>query len=559
MNRCVPQLAAAPCDLVVIGAGIHGAWAAADAALRGLRVALIEQDDFGAGASANSQRIVHGGLRYLQHGDLARMRESIRERSILLRLAPALVRPLPVLVPTNGRLTKSRSALLAAMAAADLVGLDRNRGLGPEHRLPGGRLCSHDRCAEWLGPLAPPAMTGGALFHDAQILSSERLLVSILHTAAQAGAVLANHVRAAGLTTEGGRVTGVIARDLLDGREVRVRARAVLNCAGPGSGALFASLGLGERAPRVPVVKAAVIVTRRLAGERAVALSSPKHSHDRSELLAKGYRNLFITPWHEGSMVGTFYSDADGAAPGVSPEELDGYLREINEACPSLDLRRADVRQVYAGLLPRREGETDPNVAPLKRPLVIDHAASGGPAGLISAVGVKWTTARAVARRAVDAAAAQAGRVSRCVTARTPLDGGSLERRPADVERALAGIAPRLGAEVRRRLAAIYAGRAERIAALAAAEPRLASRLSPESPAIAAEIAHAAREEMACTLADAVLRRADLGTSGYPGDGLLRAAAEVMGAEFGWSDRRREQELAAVRARFEAWGCEHVY
>ncbi|HEU5304127.1 MAG TPA: FAD-dependent oxidoreductase, partial [Gemmatimonadales bacterium] len=242
MRRDPTALSRTPFDLLVIGAGIHGACAAWDAALRGLTVALVDQEDFGAGTSANSLRIVHGGLRYLTRGNLAQMRESIRERSTLLRIAPGLVQPLPVLVPVYGIGLRGRLALGAALALNDLTSWGRNRDLDPGRLIPPGRLVSREECLQLFPGFAVEGLTGGALWYDGQLLHPERLTLCFVQAAADLGTVAANYVRVDRLRSGNGTVQGARVTDRLTGAEFDVEARAVLVAAGPWTSTVLATL-----------------------------------------------------------------------------------------------------------------------------------------------------------------------------------------------------------------------------------------------------------------------------------------------------------------------------
>ena len=241
IKRNLSSLADREFDVVVIGGGIFGACAAWDAALRGLSVALIERRDFGSGASANSFKMVHGGIRYLQHADVYRIRESSRERNALLRIAPHLVSPLPVMIPTYGHGREGKELLSAGMRLYDFVTLDRNKGLDdPDRRIPRCRMLSRGECLSTLPGLDAKGLTGGALFHDGQVHNTPRLVLAFLQSAASEGAVVANYIEATALLRAGDSVTGVRARDTLTDDTLEVRARVVLNCSGPWAERLLA-------------------------------------------------------------------------------------------------------------------------------------------------------------------------------------------------------------------------------------------------------------------------------------------------------------------------------
>ena len=215
-------------DVLVVGAGVYGAWVALDAAQRGLKVALVDRGDFGAATSANSQRILHGGFRYLQHADFKRMRESIRERSTVMRRMPHLVEPQGFLVPTTPRGVQRKTLMRIALKMNDWVSHDRNRGLPASKQLGAGQILSKAACLTRAPGLDPDDVTGGAVFYDGQIVNSERLVLSVVQSAAAAGATVANHVNVDGFIRDGdARVLGVHATDVLTGNPLEIRSALI--------------------------------------------------------------------------------------------------------------------------------------------------------------------------------------------------------------------------------------------------------------------------------------------------------------------------------------------
>ena len=221
MKRDLDRLGREDFDVLVIGGGIHGAAAARAAAARGLRTALVEKDDFGEATSANSLKIVHGGLRYLQRADLAKVRDSVRARREIFRRFPHLVAPLPCVLPTRGLGLRSRPAMAAALLLNDLLSADRNLGVAPACRLPRGRTISRAELQRRAPRLADERASGGALWHDGIALDTERLVLELVLDAAAAGAAVANRVRAVSFLRRGDRVEGVLARDELGGARWR--------------------------------------------------------------------------------------------------------------------------------------------------------------------------------------------------------------------------------------------------------------------------------------------------------------------------------------------------
>jgi glycerol-3-phosphate dehydrogenase len=382
--RDLGALTAREHDVLVIGGGISGAAIAWDAALRGLRVALVDAADFASGTSWNSLKTIHGGMRHLQRANLAAVRASARERAALLRIAPALVHPLAFLVPTEGRGLRGRRALALAMKASDVLTAGRNRGLDEAHAIPGGRLLSAEEVVARVPGLR--GADGGALWHDAQVDSSERLVLAFVQSAAAEGASVANYVAVTALLRDpAGRVTGAACTDALGGERVTVRARVTVNAAGPGIDALLAAAGIPTL--RVPLLRAFnLVLRRRIVADVAVA--------------GRGAgRFLFLVPWRERTIVGTGYEAPSAPAGGAR-----AFLAEAARAFPWAGLAEADVALVHEGLVPGRDAG-----ALWSAHRVRDHARDGAP-GLVSALGVKYTGGRAIAEDAVDAALRVLGR-----------------------------------------------------------------------------------------------------------------------------------------------------
>ena len=516
MIRNLPRLADTSFDLLVVGGGIHGLAAAYDAAQRGLAVALVERGDLGAGLSFNHQRTVHGGLRSLQTFDFGRARESIHERRALARIAPHLLRPLPFLMGTYRTLKRGRLALRAGFRVDAFLGRHRNRDVVPELHLPAGRLVSRAACARLFPGVRQDGLTGGAMWYDYQTIEPHRLTLAFALAADAHGAVVANYVEAREALREGGRVAGMRVRDLLTGDDLDVRARVTLNAAGSHAGRVMATFGVVRP---FPLVKTMNVVTTRPVSELALAASA-----------ADG-RTLTLVPWHGHALVGTSQSADTTETPEVTvrPDELDAFLADANHAFPALGLGRADVTLVHRGLVPAATGR-DGRPTLRARAELCDHAADGAP-GAVTVIGVKYTTARGVAARAVDVVEKRLGRHrTACRTEAQALPGAGI----ADVEALAIENARRghlhLDEDVLRGLTRLYGTRCAGVIALAVDRPALAERLAPDCPVIKAEIVHAVREEMAVSLADAVLRRTALAHTAPPGTDLVRAAAALMAA-----------------------------
>jgi len=531
MKRDLARLDRGEFDILVIGGGIHGAAAARAAAARGLLAALIEKDDFGAATSANSLKIIHGGLRYLQRADLAKVRDSVRARREIFRRFPHLVAPLPCVLPTRGRGLRSRPAMAAALLLNDLLSADRNLGVAPACRLPRGKTISLAELRRRAPQLADGRASGGALWHDGIALDTERLVLELVLDAAAAGAAVANRVRAVSFLRRGNRVEGVLARDEISGASLEIRARVTINAAGPWLGEFERQLSAGGNPPGL--TKAInIVVDRPIFGDTAVGVEA-----------RLGGRLFFFVPWRGGTMIGTLYLPHDGPAGScaVTAQDLATMVGEVNRVHPAARLLPEEVRFAHAGLLPLTPGPGAPGTEEtrlLKRPRVIDAARESGIEGLVSVLGIKYTTGMTVGTRAVALAAGKLGRAGARPSG-TP-------RRAPEPGSAPLGIDPALA----ERLARTYGGAAASIFRDLTGNPSHSARIAPDQPTTAAEILHAVREEMAHSLADVVLRRTPLGTSGHPGSAALAAGASVLAAELGWDAARREREIGLVEAHY---------
>ncbi len=534
MIRNLPRLADTVFDLLVVGGGIHGLAAAYDASERGLAVALVERGDFGGGLSFNHQRTVHGGLRSLQSFDVGRARESIHERRALARIAPHLLRPMPFLMGTYRSLTRGRVALRAGFRLDAYLGRRRNRDIVPELHLPAARLVSRAACTRLFPGIRTENLTGGAMWYDYQTVEPHRLTLAFALAADAHGAALANHVEAREALRNGGRVAGMRVRDLLTGDDFDVRARVTLNAAGSSAGRVMTLFGVTRP---FPLVKTMNLVTTRPVSELALAAAG-----------ADG-RTLTLVPWHGRALVGTSQGPETTEAPEVTitAGEIDAFLADVNHAFPALRIGRDDVTLVHRGLVPAARGR-DGRPTLRAHSAVVDHTADGAP-GAITVVGVKYTTGRGVAARALDAVEKRLGRrPTRCRTETQALPGAGI----ADVE-ALAIENIRRGQlhldeDVLRAITRVFGTRCPGVLALAVEQPVLAGRLAPGCPVIKAEVVHAVREEMAVSLADVVLRRTSLAHTEAPAREAVGAAAALMAAELGWDHARVEAERAALEA-----------
>jgi len=444
---------------------------------------------------------------------------------------------------------RGKLPLRIAFQLLNVFTADRNRGVEQtSQHIQAPFLLSRTEFLQRFPLFDGPGLTGAGVFFDGHILNPPRLVYSIVRSAHAAGAVAANYCSAERLLVRGGSVEGVLVRDEVSGHKFDVRARVVLNAAGPFAPAVHAR-SVGVAHPEVPLSRdMALVVKRQLIGDMAVAVQT--RYHDPDAWLSRGNRHVFMVPWRRSFTLIGVNSRVYDRSPfdlDVTEEEIDGFLNEVNEACPALALARDDVTVVNAGLLPF--GENQPGQKDLsfgKRSIIIDHAERNGPNGLFTVMSVRWTMGRAAGEHAVDAINRKLGLgLSPSSTATTRVWGGNFGARDAlldAIRRDLGGAVDDITIQ---RIADTYGnewgsvfGRGDRESLLA------------DSSHSVAEIRHAAREDMVVTLADIVLRRLDIGTAEPPTEELLAACARIAGEELGWSSARRQSEIARVNASF---------
>ena len=554
MKRNLSRLTDSQFDLVVIGGGIFGACAAWDAAQRGLSVALIERGDFCASTSASHLKMVHGGIRYLQHGDIHRLRKSSGERRAFLKIAPHLVRPLPIVIPTYGKGMKGKAALRTGMAIYDLLAADRNRGISdPARRIPRGNSLKTDEVLRMFRGLPSRGLTGAGVFCDAQIHNPPRLVLAILQSAVQAGAEIANYVDVTGFVRRGEQIVSLQARDTLTGSDFEVRGRVVLNAAGPFAERLL-DRTLGTRlTPKGVYSRDACFVLSRKLLDHGHALAVQGATRDPDARFSRGARHLFIAPWRDCTLMGVWHVvwEKDPDSVFVTDEELDGFIAEVNGACPSLAISLDDVSYWNAGLVPF--GQNAPGSKDLRyghRSRLIDHAATDGIQNLITLIGVRFTTGRFEAQRAIDLAFLKlSSSPPECRTAITPVFGGGVEQFDTYVSRAMSEFRGDLPEAVIENLVTTYGTQFRHVIRHIKENTSMRESIGL-SPIIKAQIVHAVRDEMAQNLADVVFRRTDLATGDYPGREALRECADLLATELGWTQSRIEEEINGAIKKF---------
>jgi len=511
-------------DVLVIGGGITGCGIARDAALRGLRVALVEKDDFASGTSSRSSRLVHGGLRYLEHGYLHLVFEASGERRRLLRLAPHLVRPLEFLWPVYAGARVPQWKLNAGLTLYDALALFRN--VGTHRRLSARQIASREP------QLKRNGLVGGARYFDAATNDTRLTLANALG-AREAGAIVVNHARVSELIVDNHAASGARVVDSLGGARLNVRARIIVNATGPWSDEL---LGRGEKRAERTAVRGSKGVHLAVARDRI-------GNHGALTVLAPNDgRVMFILPANRQTIIGTTDTFTDAPPDEVRATEHDvTYLLDAaNAFFPDAHLSRQDVISAWAGIRPLVAGganEDDPDDASR------EHAIAQSVHGVVSITGGKLTTYRIMAAEVVDVVATRLGKrpVRRPPTYRAVLPGGDL----AYIDEAVHA-AQRVTADDELAMHLVHSfGSRWPAAADEIASPGGAERIDGSTYTIG-EMRYAARHELSYTLSDILLRRTHLGFETRDhGVGSARKVATAIADILGWSDVDIAAQIAA--------------
>jgi glycerol-3-phosphate dehydrogenase len=515
-------------DLVVIGGGITGAGVALDAASRGYSVALVEKDDYAAGTSSRSSKLVHGGLRYLQNFDLGLVREALLERALMVNLAPHLVHPLPLLVPGfdgkhPDRLTGVGLNMYDVMAREHLRRRPDENDWSPDRH----RTISAEETLELVPALESRNPTSSYLFYDCQT-DDARLVLTVLGEAERFGAVIANRCEVGGLVERGGRAAGVLCTDRLSEGEFEIAADNVVSATGVWADRIRPDeLYDEEEVPRI-----------RPSRGTHVVLSQDLLPLDAGVIVpAGGGRTVFALPWLGRTLIGTTDNDYEGPLDHIPPDLADvDYLLDACNTFFDSSFTAADLCGAYAGVRPLISTGDPKRSVDISRRAELFETSSG----LLTITGGKLTTWRRMAKLTVDRVVERDGREAPCRTHEIPLG------EPVGAE----GLPEVEGVDEasRQLLAHRYGHAAREVLELAAARDGLARRIVPDLPDLLAEAPFAAAQEQAHSLSDVLLRRtrlALLAATQLVGQHATapRVVAEAMAPELDWSEARIEQEL----------------
>jgi glycerol-3-phosphate dehydrogenase len=514
-------------DVAVIGAGINGAGIARDAALRGLKVVVVDQNDMCSGTSAISSRLIHGGLRYLEYGEIPLVFESLRERITLRRTAAHLIEPIRICIPIYDTAKRGPLLIRLGMLLYDLLSVGKT--------VPRHDMLSRDAAIENEPGLENKGLRGAARYYDAQVKYAERLVLENLLAARAAGADIRTYNTVTRINIEHGAVAGVDVTDVLTGKNDTIAAGVVINAAGPWVDEVLAVSGR-ESKRFIGGTKGSHIVVSAFDG-------APNDAY-YVEAAADG-RPFFIIPWNDLYLIGTTDIRYSGDLNEIraSGAEVDYLLAETNRVFPAAGLTTKHIHYAYAGVRPLPRRDRGPESSITRRHIIKTNRKIAK--GLISIIGGKLTTYRNLAEQTVNRVGKILGRkLPGCRTQESGLPGGYR----VDEARELLEAAPDLSSQGVERLLDIYGGRAIDVLQLANAEAPLHKSIDADKTVLAAEVIFAIREEMARTLTDIVYRRLMLGFRADQGRPLYEMLAAIAADEYSWSDSERHEQLRSLHA-----------
>ena len=524
MKRDLHKISEEKFDLLIIGGGIYGAALFWRTSLAGYSVALIEQNDFGSGTSSNSQKIIHGGLRYLQNLDLLRIRHSINERKRLFWLAPHLISPLPCIMPLYGHKTKGKEVLKIAVKLYDLISADRNNIPDKSKHIPDGKTLSKKKINELLPGIEQKGLNGGVLWYDAFCNNTERLIISFIKSGVNFGSSCANYLKAEKLIIENNTAKGALVTDKLSGNQFSISAEKVIDCTGPSQNEFSRCYEI----PKLKYVAGLNIVIKRLFSHNfAVGVENKIHN-----------RLYFAAPWNDKTILGTDWY------PAPEPEKFEfkkihvrKLIENFNETYPSLNLKLDDVEFVLKGFVPASNNLQDSNsILPHFR---IVNTENNGLKSFYKIIGVKYTTAVNVAESFLKTCTAGFKKLS--LKEQPKLVGGEIDNTIEFREQIENNFKNRFTKYDLDRLINNYGSEIFKIIGQG-------FDIQPDDhySILKSEIIYAIRDEMALHLDDVVFRRTDLGSSGIPSETDLEIASNIMSEELNWTETETIEEISRV-------------
>jgi glycerol-3-phosphate dehydrogenase len=522
MDRKFDGLSKEKFDIVVIGGGVIGTGVARDASLRGLKTLLLEKEDFGYGTTSRSTRLIHGGLRYLSHLDFKLVRQDLREREILLKIAPHLVKPLPFLLPLTSM--SQHFIMGAGMRLYNMLSYDKS--------VPNYQHFSRRQTMEIEPQLGLNDLRGSYKFFDCQVAFPERLCLENALSAFENGAAILNHAEVTGILKTDRVIHGVRIKDRLSPATVELESQLIVNVTGHWTNGIL-TMAAADPGNEIRTTKGVHLVTRQIS-QNALILFSQSDG-----------RLLFVIPWQGYSLIGTTDTEYSGDKELINSEigDVTYLVKEVQHAFPGF--KTDDVFYTIAGLrsLVGTKGRKVSNISRSHK--LVDHESAEGLKGLVSILGGKMTGYRSIAEEAVDLICRKLGLSVGCVTTEKALPGApglaveALDKLAADNS---------ISRETLEHLNSLYGSRLDRVLELARLDPRGTQKICQHSQDIMAQVWYAVKEESCVTVSDFLLRRGTVGLASCQGLDAVEVIAVEMGRLLGWSIGEWQHQVEAYRS-----------
>jgi len=549
MKRNFSQFCDQDYDILIIGGGIYGIACAREAAFRGLKVGLVEKNDFGGQTSANSAKIAHSGMRYLQHLDIIRMRESIRERNNMHQLAPHLVESQPFLMPVYGHGIKGKETFSIYMKIYDWLSPERKRFKDPYRKVPDSRFITKEEVISIFPDVEQKGLTGAIIWYEGQMQNTERLSFAMLASAEKAGAIFLNHAEVTGFVVENNAIKSVTIKDSVKGLSRIVSCPFVINASGPWSKNIFKLIDHPIRDHGIYASKAFSLLTRSVSDKYAITFPIRSMYLDKKAVVDKKSSLQFAIPWRGKSMFASLHlaCEDDLEKVTITKEEINLYIQRINEGYPNINLSENDIDHILWGIIP---AESKGSAAPLKHYKIIDHQNKDGLRGFITVLGVKYTTARDVAVKAIDAIGKYFSDIKpKSNTDKIAFGGGDMDYFEDFLLNAKDKYKDKFSSSIIDKLIKTYGTDFEAVLSLVMEEPLLGEVISGTN-ILKAQIIYAMREEMAIHLGDVMMRRTDMGSLEYPGKEIVQSVVNIMSIELGWNQDMMQQEIKMLKKNY---------
>ena len=534
MKRFIEENTGDHYDVVIIGGGITGAAVAYEAASRGLKVALVEKNDFSSATSAATSKLIHGGLRYLANMEFSLVRESLKERKVLEDIAPNFVYPFPMLMTHyKSSIKNSKWVVKAGLTLYDILSYDRGSTWDKSKKIPLHKTISTKKALSMQPRLREEDLTGASVFYDCMSIFPERLTLAFIKSAVAFGAHVANYARTDGfLFDEDSNVAGVAVTDVLHDTKHEVRGDITINCGGP-----WADIILGLAKP-----EGANETLRRSEGIHIITKKKTDESCVVGAMSEKG-RHFFLIPWRGHTLIGTTDKEFVGSPDEyrVTKQSIVELIDEVNSTLGDGFIKFEDVLFTYGGLRPLVEDQTEGTYESSRKYEIYDNAAEDLD-GLVTVEGGKYTTSRNLAENVMELVWKKTSKpIGKTISDRRYLKG--CEIRDMDAFRAsLHQKHPDFGSDTLDYLGSNYGAECEKVLAIARKNKKFAEPVSGNGE-ILAEVVFAIREEMALRLSDILFRRTGIATLGNPGMDILEKVAKIAAKELKWSKKRMREEI----------------